>query len=498
MICCKNVVKNIEYFSKIYTFVFIKLYSMTIYFTLSPKKSPNGKHEINIRVSFARGINSTSGTGIFVMPEFFEYTVNEKKCNDIGLKYNKTTITAESAFEKKIPVTTGCTKITKRISSPNVEYHREQEIKLEKLKTALTEEVNKTDLKIISRNPKIWLNAQIDKFHYPEKYLPKEKKQKESEYPKTLIKLMDYYISNINNIPPKRKSAKLAGQPRQAQTIKDYKSTYNVLKEYTTNRGIKDIKIIDLGVDFYNDFREFMNHRKTKNSPNGASLNTFGKHIKTLRTILNILPSSISEACEFLDKGKCPVLTEEIQNIALTEEELRRISELQLTGIKKKIRDCFLLLCWTGCRFSDLPKLTELNIIKISNGRAFKIKQKKTKEDVIIPILPEIEEIVEENDYMLPPKTSSQHFNNEIKAIFQSAGIDEEITIKRTEGGEEIVRILPKWQLISSHTGRRTFATNMYRCKFDILAIMKTTGHKTQSSFLNYIKVSEEENADIL
>ena len=53
-----------------------------------------------------------------------------------------------------------------------------------------------------------------------------------------------------------------------------------------------------------------------------------------------------------------------------------------------------------------------------------------------------------------------------------------------------------KWECVVAHTGRRSFATNMYKRNFPTLMIMRITGHKTEKAFLSYIKVTEEENAE--
>ena len=67
-----------------------------------------------------------------------------------------------------------------------------------------------------------------------------------------------------------------------------------------------------------------------------------------------------------------------------------------------------------------------------------------------------------------------------------------------TKGGKRCTSIYEKWQLVSAHTARRSFATNLYKSGFPSISIMAITGHKTESSFLRYIKVSKEEHAKLL
>ncbi len=87
-------------------------------------------------------------------------------------------------------------------------------------------------------------------------------------------------------------------------------------------------------------------------------------------------------------------------------------------------------------------------------------------------------------------------FNRELKAIGKLAEIDSKISITENIGGRAIERIVKKYELITSHTARRTGATNLLSRGYSSMQIMKVTGHATEASFLKYIKVSLEENID--
>ena len=78
------------------------------------------------------------------------------------------------------------------------------------------------------------------------------------------------------------------------------------------------------------------------------------------------------------------------------------------------------------------------------------------------------------------------------------AGISEVITITETQGGVTITRECKKYELISTHTARRTGATNMYLAGIAPTAIRLITGHKSEKEFFNYIKVTKEQNAELL
>jgi len=88
--------------------------------------------------------------------------------------------------------------------------------------------------------------------------------------------------------------------------------------------------------------------------------------------------------------------------------------------------------------------------------------------------------------------------NRYLKELGEVAGIDEPVIITRTQGGEKVSETKRKFELISTHTARRSFATNAYKAGVPSLAIMTITGHKTEEAFMRYIQVSKEENAVLM
>jgi integrase len=142
-------------------------------------------------------------------------------------------------------------------------------------------------------------------------------------------------------------------------------------------------------------------------------------------------------------------------------------------------------------RFSDFSKLSSSNI---SDG-LIRIKTQKTGTNVVIPLLPEVERILLKYNGNLPKAYCNQKMNEYLKLIGNKAEMFEKIEKNRLSGVKEVKSTLEKWQLICTHTARRSFATNMYKRGLDSIAIMQLTGHSTEKSFMTYIKISQEENA---
>ncbi|MDA3818539.1 MAG: hypothetical protein PF486_14245 [Prolixibacteraceae bacterium] len=101
-----------------------------------------------------------------------------------------------------------------------------------------------------------------------------------------------------------------------------------------------------------------------------------------------------------------------------------------------------------------------------------------------------------END--LPRVLTNQKMNEYLKELRQLAGFDEPFYKKITIGGKRVTKKFKKWELLCTHTARRSFATNLYLAGFQAISIMKITGHQTEKAFLKYIKVTPEEHANKL
>ena len=132
---------------------------------------------------------------------------------------------------------------------------------------------------------------------------------------------------------------------------------------------------------------------------------------------------------------------------------------------------------------------------KTINGKRRKVIDiitKKTSERVIIPIKPELDSLLAQYDYRVP-KTYEQKVNERIKVIAREVGIGEPIEIEKIKGGLKVKSTVPKHDLIKTHTSRRSAITNMYLSGIETQYIMKMSGHKTEKSFMKYLKITKED-----
>lgn len=139
-------------------------------------------------------------------------------------------------------------------------------------------------------------------------------------------------------------------------------------------------------------------------------------------------------------------------------------------------------------------------------GYFLKIKAQKTQatnDSLLIPLKSKAVEILRRYDFNSPTcSTNSESAmataNETLKIVGMKAKLNTEVLTIRTEGGKMIEQVLKKWQLLSTHTGRRSFATNAWLAGVPWLSIGKITGHKSERSLLKYIKIRQEDNANIL
>ena len=202
-------------------------------------------------------------------------------------------------------------------------------------------------------------------------------------------------------------------------------------------------------------------------------------------------------------KGKCS----DVDAIYLSEEEIEKIYRLDIPNLIEKgeidskstieeTRDLFIVGCWTGLRRSDLSRLNKA-YFDVKN-KTITVTAEKTKRQIVIPMHPFVLELWHKYNGEFPSLRDKHRANIHIRECARHAKIDEEVRIVENRGGIVSTLSFKKYQLIGMHTGRRSFATNMYKRKFPTIAIMRLTGHTTESNFLKYIKVTPEENAAMM
>lgn len=237
----------------------------------------------------------------------------------------------------------------------------------------------------------------------------------------------------------------------------------------------------------YSVFEDFIYFLKEQYPYRLATLSAFKNQLATI--LKHAERNNFKCNFSFLDYN---IRKEDSVAVYLNIDEIKRIFRLELPQQSAVVRDRFIVGCCTGMRYQAYSTLNtdsfEDGLIKHLTG--------KTKANIILPVHWMINQIISRNGGRLPEiKHSHQNFNKIIKTVCKRAKINNSVLVERTEGNNIIRKKIKKYMLISSHTARRSFATNMYLADIPAAKIMLFTGHKTEAAFFRYIKIDKVENA---
>ena len=259
-----------------------------------------------------------------------------------------------------------------------------------------------------------------------------------------------------------------------SRTRKNHKGGYGLsegrIKVYGTfctilERYAPDLKLEQVDMDLAEDFKDWLFNQ-------GYALNTVGKYLEILKTVVR------DYGINRLDGFK--KIQEKKSALVLTEEEIQRVLDLEnLSEALENTRKWFKLGIATGQRGGDLLRITEENVKVVNGIKMFEVTQEKTGKLVNIPF---------KEDFDFPYKITLQKFNEYLKQLCKKAKINKKVSglKKQANGKPSESGMYPKWEVISSHDLRRTFATRHYG-KIPTPIIMAITGHSSEATFLRYI-----------
>jgi len=227
----------------------------------------------------------------------------------------------------------------------------------------------------------------------------------------------------------------------------------------------------------------------------GYKQNYIGRLIKEIKVILRRTYEEGIHSNQIFQNSNFATLTEEIKSIYLTKEELEKLEDLPLAGKDKIYRDMFLIGCYTALRFGDYSTLDTNNIVTLDKEKYIEKITEKTGEQVMIPLHPFVEKTLNDEAYRNRNIVFRSKLSDRIKELAEEAGITQEEELNENTRGKKVIKRVPRYKLIATHTARRTGATLLYLNDIPSIDIMKITGHKSEKSFLKYIRVTHEQVA---
>lgn len=278
------------------------------------------------------------------------------------------------------------------------------------------------------------------------------------------------------------------------KTIKESSKTteYRILKsfqEYLNNSNINLENWDKLNLDLLMNYRE---HLKIRTNRQGKldEVSTRNQKIKKI-----IEYAKLAEKEELIDLKKSRISLYEFEKdlrgsnnqIVLKEEEIKAILEVKLTGDKEKVRDLFIFQYYIGQRYSDIEQITKDTIQEYKGKKYCILKQKKTGKLAEIILHQRAIEILEKYNYKLP-QINIYKCDRDIKSIAKEAGIKGKEIISEQRGHEIKESEKERWELIGTHTSRRSFITHSIAQGKSRSDTQRQSGHTTENSLNKYIK----------
>jgi integrase len=303
----------------------------------------------------------------------------------------------------------------------------------------------------------------------------------DKKIPTTLVEYIDYYIEYRKH-------------ELNDTSVKKFKVIQHKMQRFELFRK-KPILINEINDRFKNEFVSYYKSQSYAQNTMQRELvmiKTFCKHARFLGLETHNQLDSLR-----LDRAK-------VEKIYLTFDELDLIEKIEknkLTESYENAKDWLIISCYTGQRVSDFLRFTK-EMIRVENGKhLLEFTQKKTNKIMTIPLHKKVLEILENRNGEFPYSISDQKYNDYIKKVCEIAKIEKlvlgskKVEIKKDSGVyRKKTDTYKKYELVSSHIGRRSFATNFYG-KIPTTYLIYVTGHSTETMFLTYIGKSNKDIA---
>ena len=361
---------------------------------------------------------------------------------------------------------------------------KSKDIDISNRQTEVNTELNKIENHVLnafnSVNPdeinKEWLQTQIDYYYNP----PQQAEKLPTELNKYLLHYIDAKRTEVTE-----------------STIKKCNVIKQLLTRYQSHYK-KNLLLTDIDTNFKTHFENYC-------LSNGYAPNTIARTIRFIKTICKHAKSNGLETSYQLDSIK--VKYHKIESVYLTVHELEAIEKTSgLVEHLDNARDWLLISCYTGQRVSDFMRFTK-EMIRFEKNKEGVLKplieftQKKTGKEMTVPLSQKVMDILSKRNREFPRAISDQKYNDYIKIVCREAKITQKVNgsvISETEPESGIYRketgVFEKCDLVTSHIGRRSFATNNYGT-IPTSFLIYVTGHSTEALFLNYIGKSNKDIA---
>jgi integrase len=290
-----------------------------------------------------------------------------------------------------------------------------------------------------------------------------------------LLTFFDFYI----NVEKKRASKGM---------IYSYEALFNKLELFQAYKG-KTIFVKDVNFLFMNEWFDWSEEQK-------YTAGTMQKDFSLIKTICYHARKKGIEVSKELSSDLKPSNHErkkaDIESVYLNVDEIEQIQKADIPSELEGVRDWLIISCFTGQRISDFMRFNS-NMVRTEAGRKIiEFTQQKTNKKMTVLLHGKVLEILDKRGGEFPEPIFYITYNQLLKTLCEIAKINTPTfgsSMIRLENGKcrKVKKTFPKWQLVTSHTGRRSYATNFYGV-IPTIYLMAVTGHTTEAMFLSYIR----------
>jgi len=356
--------------------------------------------------------------------------------------------------------------------------------KLEKLKIFILEAFNEAFLKgdVIDKN---WLSNTYRLFC--NRPVQESKLSTQNQF----VYYADFANWWIKNKAPEWKTSK--NKTASDKVVAQYECFVKIWSDFEAGN---QYKIQEVGSDLLDKFTSYMSLHNYAESTTKRQLARAKFFIARAKTENLKIDNTYTDRV-FVDK-----VDENITHPYLNESEIQAIYKLDLSHdvVLDNVRDSLIIGLWTGLRISDFNRNLDISNIE---GDYISIKTQKTGAWVKIPLHPQVQDVIQKRFGNLPQKTSDKHFNQKIKTICMLAEIDQDTkggvvqVDSKTKAKRKVYGVYKKYELVSSHTCRRSFVSNLFG-HISNKDLMSIAGWSNEKMMLHYVKRTKTESADNL
>ncbi|MBT6163689.1 MAG: tyrosine-type recombinase/integrase [Crocinitomicaceae bacterium] len=297
------------------------------------------------------------------------------------------------------------------------------------------------------------------------------------------------------------------GRQIDGRTVQKYRTTQKMLDAFSKRVWGRVIRFDEIDEKFVGQWAKFRS--EGHGTVAGVGINTIAKDMAVIKTWMK---TSFQREVHNNRKWESDAFKPREVKVAKPHLTMEEVSQLETFKIPKKVhnngvertswdsvRDWFIIACWTAARVSDLKQFRDLIDLRYKeNGNScpdqLTFIQSKTNSEVTVPMLEPVKRIVNRYKGQLPKLPNESKMNSTVKLVCKAAGLDRVIEQASTDAKSKKISRNELWELVTNHTARRTFATNVYN--LDIMSLgelMSLTGHESESSLMVYLNVSRSD-----